>query len=186
MKKILLSLLVSILSFQSFGICFAWEFWTSPALGWTTNVNWGASAASSQNSQQGWNGIVPIDTTNVTTESIQSSQNITPTNGSSTNILNYGNNITDTDLREWNVSMDTIPLVLVSIINVLLWVAGTISIVALIYYAVQMQINSGITGDSSWVDNAKRWMKWAILGFIVAILAWFIVIRFVEILSSMS
>lgn len=106
----------------------------------------------------------------------------TPTASSSNNILW----VDDADLRKWNVSMDTIPLVLVSIINVLLWVAGTISIVALIYYAVQMQINSGITGDSSWVDNAKRWMKWAILGFIVAILAWFIVIRFVEILSSMS
>lgn len=132
---------------------------------------------------------------NVTTSSTPSTENTNnpwasvtpaPTAWSSTNILNYGNNITDTDLRKWNVSMDTIPLVLVSIINVLLWVAGTISIVALIYYAVQMQINSGITGDSSWVDNAKRWMKWAILGFIVAILAWFIVIRFVEILSSMS
>ena len=52
--------------------------------------------------------------------------------------------------------MNTIPAVIVSVINVLLGVAGTISIVALIYYAVQMQINSGITGDSSGVENAKK------------------------------
>jgi hypothetical protein len=45
--------------------------------------------------------------------------------------------------------MDSIPAVIISVINVLLGVAGTVAVVALIYYAVQMQINSGITGDSS-------------------------------------
>ncbi len=106
----------------------------------------------------------------------------TSTNSSEGNILW----IDDQDLRTGNVDMDTIPRAIVSIINILLWVAGTISVVALIYYAIQMQINSGITWDSSWVDNAKKWMRWAILGFVLAILAWFIIIRFIEILSGLS
>jgi Type IV secretion system pilin len=82
--------------------------------------------------------------------------------------------------------MDSIPAVIISVINVLLGVAGTVAVVALIYYAVQMQLASGITGDSSKVDNAKKGMTGALIGFVVAILAWFIVIRFVEILSSVS
>jgi hypothetical protein len=36
------------------------------------------------------------------------------------------------------------------------------------------------------VDKAKKGMTGALIGFVVAILAWFIVIRFVEILSSVS
>lgn len=101
---------------------------------------------------------------------------------STNNILWIQNN----DLRNGNVDMDTIPKVIISIINVLLWVAGTISIVSLMYHAVKMQINSGITWDSSWVDHAKKWMIGSIIGFVVAIMAWFIVIRFIEILSWLS
>jgi hypothetical protein len=52
--------------------------------------------------------------------------------------------------------MNTIPLVIVNIISVLLGVAGTVAVFSLIYHAVQMQINSGITGDSSGVDKAKK------------------------------
>jgi Type IV secretion system pilin len=110
----------------------------------------------------------------------------TPIGASSSNILNQGNEITDQDLRTGNVSMDTIPKIIISVINVLLGVAGTVAVVALIYYAVQMQINSGITGDSSKLSDATKWMRWALIWFVVAILAWFIVIRFVEILSSVS
>lgn len=45
--------------------------------------------------------------------------------------------------------MEDIPLIIVSVIEYLIAIAGTISIVALIYHAIQMQLNSGITGDSS-------------------------------------
>jgi hypothetical protein len=38
---------------------------------------------------------------------------------------------------------------IVSIIKFLLGLAGSISVVALIYHAVKMQLASGITGDSS-------------------------------------
>lgn len=99
---------------------------------------------------------------------------------STDNVLGVPNN----NLRTGRVDMNTIPLVLINVMNVMLGIAGTVSVVALIYYAVQMQINSGITGDSSGVDKAKTWMKWAIFGFILAILAWFIIVRLIEVLSS--
>jgi hypothetical protein len=48
-----------------------------------------------------------------------------------------------------------------------------------------MQLASGITGDSSWVDKAKRGMKGALLGFILAMSAWFLMSRLVALLSSL-
>lgn len=94
--------------------------------------------------------------------------------------------ISNDDLRNGNVNMDTIPKVIINIINILLGIAGTISILSLIYYAFQMQINSGITGDSSWVDKAKKWMIGSIIGFVIAICAWFIIIKAIEILTSLG
>ncbi len=64
--------------------------------------------------------------------------------------------LADSDLRTGNVNQNTIATVIVNIINLLLGVAGTVAIFSLIYHAVQMQINSGITGDSSGVDKAKK------------------------------
>lgn len=64
--------------------------------------------------------------------------------------------MSDAKLRAGNVDMDTIAVVIVSVIETLLGVAGTVAIFSLIYHAVQMQINSGITGDSSGVDKAKK------------------------------
>jgi hypothetical protein len=105
-----------------------------------------------------------------------------PNTGDSTNILN--NAVSNKDLRDGNVDMYTIPLAIAGIIETLLAVAGTIAIVALIYHAVQMQINSGITGDSSGVDKAKKWMFGSLIWFVIAILAYFIVTRVVELLYS--
>jgi Type IV secretion system pilin len=82
--------------------------------------------------------------------------------------------------------MEDIPRIIVSIIQFLIGIAGTMSIVALIYNSVQMQLHSGITGDSTGVENAKKWMYGALLGFVLAILAWFLVTRFVEILTTVS
>ena len=90
------------------------------------------------------------------------------------------------DLRSGNVDMNTIPQVIVSVIQTLLAIAGTVAIFSLIYHAVQMQINSGITGDSSGVDKAKKWMQWALIGFVIAIAAWFLVTRAVDLLSAVS
>jgi len=52
-------------------------------------------------------------------------------------------------LREGDVDMNTIPVAIAGVIEWLLAIAGTVSVVALIYHSVQMQLNSGITGDSS-------------------------------------
>lgn len=45
--------------------------------------------------------------------------------------------------------MNTIPNVIVSVITFLLAIAGSVSVAALIYHAVKMQLASGLTGDSS-------------------------------------
>ena len=84
------------------------------------------------------------------------------------------------------MDMNTIPQVIVSIIQTLLGIAGTVAIFSLIYHAVQMQINSGITGDSSGVDKAKKGMTGALIGFVIAIAAWFLVTRAVDLLSAVS
>ncbi len=94
--------------------------------------------------------------------------------------------VSNTSLREGNVDINTIPTIIRSIINVLLGVAGTVAIFSLIYHAVQMQLNSGITGDSSGVDKAKKWMIGALIWFVIAIAAWFLVTRAVDLLSAVS
>ena len=87
-------------------------------------------------------------------------------------------------LRNGDFTINDLPLIIVWAINMLLAVAGTVSVVALIYHAVKMQLASGITGDSSWVDKAKAGMKWALLGFVLALSAWFLVSNFIQILSN--
>ncbi len=89
----------------------------------------------------------------------------------------------NSDLRAWNVDMDTIPKIIAFLIEFIIGMAGTIAILMLIYFAVRMQLASGITGDSSWVDKAKKGMIAAGVGFLLAISAWFIMSRFLEILT---
>jgi hypothetical protein len=52
-------------------------------------------------------------------------------------------------LRSGDITMNDIPVMIASIIETLLALAGAICVVALIYHAVRMQLASGITGDSS-------------------------------------
>ena len=86
--------------------------------------------------------------------------------GSVENIFAVDNilGVPDQDLMAWNVNQDTLPYVVVTLIEILLEFAGTIAIFSLIYHAVKMQLSSGIT----------------------AILWWFIVTRAVDLLSSIS
>ena len=113
-------------------------------------------------------------------EASSSSSNINSNDTS--NILG----VEDQKLKDGNVDMNTIPLVIVSVISTLLAVAGTVAVFSLIYHAVQMQINSGITWDSSGVDKAKKWMIGALIGFVIAIAAWFLVTRAVELLTNIT
>lgn len=97
-----------------------------------------------------------------------------------------GDKISNEKLKSGDLTMDDIPLFISGIIQFVLGVAGTLSIVALIYHSVQMQLNSGITGDSTGVEKAKKWMYGALIGFVITILAWFIVTRVVQILTSIT
>ena len=103
-----------------------------------------------------------------------------PKNTSTDNILW----IPADDLRNGNITMEDIPLMIASAIEYLLAIAGTICVVALIYHAVRMQFASGITGDSTGVDKAKKWIYGSVLGFILSMSAWFIMTRLVALLAS--
>jgi len=62
-----------------------------------------------------------------------------------------GDNITGFDnakLRSGDFSFDDIPVLIVNVIEFLLAIAGSVSIVAIIYGGLQMQLNSGIFGKS--------------------------------------
>lgn len=104
------------------------------------------------------------------------------TDYSSDNILGQYNS----DLREGNVDMNTVADVIIAMVEVLIGIAGTVAVFSLIYHGLQMQINSGITGDSSGVDKAKKWMIDAWIGFVIAISAWFLVTRAVDLLNFVS
>ncbi|NRH21624.1 hypothetical protein HOO68_06305 [Candidatus Gracilibacteria bacterium] len=104
------------------------------------------------------------------------------TDYSSDNILGQYNS----DLREGNVDMNTVADVIIAMVEVLIGIAGTVAVFSLIYHGLQMQINSGITGDSSGVDKAKKGMIDAGIGFVIAISAWFLVTRAVDLLNFVS
>lgn len=143
------------------------------------------ATATDSNSSQPLSDLTPVSVAGnkVTPVVVNSSaSNPTSVNSSSTNILW----VDDQDLKDGNVDMNTIPLVIVSVISTLLAVAGTVAVFSLIYHAVQMQINSGITWDSSGVDKAKKWMIGALIGFVIAIAAWFLVTRAVELLTNIT
>ena len=91
--------------------------------------------------------------------------------------------INDGDLRAGNVNIDSIPGVIATVTEVIIGVAGTISIFMLIFYAVQMQLNSGITGDSTGVEKSKKGMIASGVGFVISISAWFVVARIIDLLN---
>ena len=70
-----------------------------------------------------------------------------------------------------------------SVIQFVIASAGAISVFMLIFFAVKMQLASGITGDSAGVDSAKKGMIAAGVGFLISISAWFIMARVINILT---
>jgi hypothetical protein len=108
-------------------------------------------------------------------------------NGDNTaGIYGNGNTVSKNDLRTGNITLSTIPLLIVSVIETLLLLAGSICVVAIIYHAVKMQISSGITGDSSGVDKAKSGVKGAMIGFVLSMSAWFLMTKLVAIFSGIG
>ena len=77
-------------------------------------------------------------------------------------------------------------MIIVSAIEVLLVLVGTICVVAIIYHAVRMQFFSGVMWDSSWVDKAKKWIYSAMIGFVLSMSSWFIMTKIVAIFAGMT
>lgn len=94
--------------------------------------------------------------------------------------------IDNTALREWNVNIDSIPLMIATIANKLIFFSGTVAIFMMIFFAFRMQINSGITGDSSGVDRSRKWMIASAIGFVIAVSAWFVMARVIDVLTLAS
>ncbi len=137
-----------------------------------------------------WTKEVPIDSkdssnadTNTpgwTNTPANTPSNTTTDTSSTDNILG----ISQDRLRTGNITYTDIPLMIVNAIEFLLAIAGSISVVALIYHAVRMQLASGITGDASGVDKAKKWMYGAMFGFVLSMSGWFLMTKFVALLSG--
>ena len=66
-------------------------------------------------------------------------------------------------------SPEEIPVVLQNIIRILLWVVGAASVVMLIIGGIRYTVSAG---DQQAVANAKNTILYAIVGIVVAVLAW--------------
>lgn len=76
-----------------------------------------------------------------------------------------------TEIRKWEIHIEQIPCIITSVINILMWLAWTISVVFIIYWAYQILLWSLDSDKSKW----KNTIIAAIFGFIIASLAWFII-----------
>lgn len=84
--------------------------------------------------------------------------------------LKSGINAAKTDDQQENLFGDG--GIFTTIVNVLLFIIGVLSVVMLIYGGIQYTISSG---DSGKVNNAKNTILYAVVGLIVAILSYAIV-----------
>lgn len=82
-----------------------------------------------------------------------------------------GSWVTWSDLREWNISIDDIPNMIRAVINFWLWIAWTIAIIFIIFWAYQILFWSIENDKTKW----KNTIIMAIWWFIIASLAWFII-----------
>ena len=83
----------------------------------------------------------------------------------------FWDSISAQDLREWNVNLETIPNMIVSATNFLMWIAGTIAVIFVIIWAYQLLFGSLQQDKTKW----RNTILMALGGFAIASLAWFIV-----------
>jgi hypothetical protein len=74
-------------------------------------------------------------------------------------------------IRDGEVALSDVPAIIIYLIDLITQIAGTISVIFLIYGGFQLMI-SGLTEDK---EAAKNTIKYAIMGIVVAFLAWVIV-----------
>ncbi len=83
----------------------------------------------------------------------------------------FWDSVSADDLRNWNVSLDTIPGMIVGATNFLMGFAGTIAVIFVIIWAYQLLFGSLQQDKTKW----RNTILMALGGFAIASLAWFIV-----------
>lgn len=73
-------------------------------------------------------------------------------------------------LRNGDVGFETIPTIIMSLTNFILGLSGTISMVMIIYGAVQMSFGSYSSGE-----KGKKIISGGIIGFVISVSGWFII-----------
>lgn len=79
--------------------------------------------------------------------------------------------ISKENLRSGNITTDDIPRVIVSLINIVLALAGTISLIMIIYGAFQMVMGSYEQN----VKQGKQTITYALVGLVISASSWFII-----------
>ncbi len=79
--------------------------------------------------------------------------------------------ISKENLRSGNITTDDIPKVIVSLINIVLAIAGTVSLVMIIYGAFQMVMGSYEQN----VKEGKQTITYALIGLVISASSWFII-----------
>ena len=83
----------------------------------------------------------------------------------------FWNSVSADDLRNGNVSLETIPGMIVAATNFLIGIAGTIAVIFVIIWAYQLLFGSLQQDKTKW----RNTILMALWGFAIASLAWFIV-----------
>ena len=79
---------------------------------------------------------------------------------------------TEKAIREWDIHVDDIPNIITWAINILLWLAWTISIIFIIIWAYKILFWSAISSDrTEWKNTIIMALVW----FAIASLSWFII-----------
>lgn len=76
-----------------------------------------------------------------------------------------------TEIREWSATIDTIPCVISELIDVMMWIAWTISVIFIIIWAYQMLFWSLSKDNAKW----KQTIIFAITWFVLASFSWLII-----------
>lgn len=79
--------------------------------------------------------------------------------------------ISKENLRSGNITTDDIPRVIVALINIVLALAGTVSLMMIIYGAFQMVMGSYEQN----VKVGKQTITYALIGLVISASSWFII-----------
>lgn len=83
----------------------------------------------------------------------------------------FWNTVTKENVRSWNIHIDDIPKILRNGIDLLLWVAWTITIILIIVWAYKIVFWAMTWEKTKW----KETITMALIWFAISSLAWFII-----------